>query len=482
MRRKLSRETTVSRSCFGPAETTGKLHDRTALIAQPDNVALIEGAVAIFLSQWQNPNVDIMWGLLDPLVKDPRIAFRNRGLGCAMNAVSLMALALRPEMVTFDLRKPATAMYGRTLQYINLAIQDPIKSIDDETLLTLTLTALFENMYDLWDLPMPPASAHLRGLMSMINARGPEQFLSGMARKIFLYTYFSWTTTAMPELAVAPHLADTYLPPLSDEILHALHMLDRNTMHPAFRLVRIVQKSLELRASSISAVQTAVHSETPAIYAILAKIRAIDNKLWIWNRSLLHADPQWGEEDRLYQMLTTSWYRTHRIFLCDLAIICHQRLAELENESHDLAIWGHVDLAQNAVDEMCGRLPYDFEIDDPRKRKPHLKPRLVPEAKITYLYHASFEHPLLICSMIWTLPATRQRGIAAARRECARNCGLDRPRRIYPKVLIYLPAEQRTRWIHYRQAFEQRLDAAEAERKSAASVWIQRRAKARKEA
>ena len=475
MRRKLSKEPAVSGSS---SETLDPRLNKITLISQPDSAALVEGAVAIFLSQWQNPNVDIFWGLLDPVAQQPTIAFRTGGLKCAMNAVSLMALALRPEMERVDLRRPASTMYGRTLQYINLAIQDPAEAIDDETLLTVSLIAMFERMYDSWDLPMPPASAHIRGLMLMINARGPEQFRSSMARKIFLYAYFTWTTTAMPELAVTPHLAHTHLPPVSYEILQAVQQFDAFGMGPAFSLITIVQKSLTLRASSISAIQTATYSEIAVLYSILAEIRDIDNELWNWNRTLLPADPKWGEEDRLYQMLTTSWYRTHRIFLADLAIICHQRLAELENESHDLAIWEHTDLAQNVVDEICGGIPYDFEVDNPRQRKPHLKPRVVPEAKITYFYHATFEYPLLVCSMVWTLSPLRQRGIAAARKECARHCGLQRPWRAYPKVLIYLPAEQRTRWIRYKQTFDQRLHVADEERKLVANNWFKRRLEA----
>jgi hypothetical protein len=64
-------------------------------------------------------------------------------------------------------------------------------------------------------------------------------------------------------------------------------------------------------------------------------------------------------------------------------------------QPHDLAIWEHTDVAQNAVDEICARIPYDFDFDDPRRRKPHVRPRVVPEAKISYLYHALFEYPLL---------------------------------------------------------------------------------------
>lgn len=230
---------------------------------------------------------------------------------------------------------------------------------------------------------------------------------------------------------------------------------------------------------SISAIQTATFSNMSSLYLILTALRSLDTELWNWNRTLFPTDPNWGKEDRLYQVLLTSWYRTHRIFLADLAIICHQRLAELENLSHDLAIWEHTDLAQNAVDEICARIPYDFDIDNPRQRKPHVKPRVVPEAKITYLYHGSFEYPLLVCSMIWTLPQARQEEINAARRECARNCGMQRPWRTFPKVLTYLPAEQRDGWVRYKRSFKNRLEAADTERQIAATSWVQRRQKTR---
>jgi Fungal Zn(2)-Cys(6) binuclear cluster domain/Fungal specific transcription factor domain len=478
MRRRHLEERLVSRPRSRVVEAEPSLPTRTSLVSQPDSGTLIEGAVATFLSQWDNPNVDIFWCLFDPVAKQPTNSARSWGLGCAMNAVSLMALALRPEMETMDIRRPASTMYGQTLQYINAALQNPAETIDYETLLTVTLIALFERMYDSWDMPMPPVSAHIRGLMSLINARGPAQFQNPMAMKIFLFAYFNWTTTAMPELAVTPHLAHTHLPPLSNEIFHALHEFNIFGRDPAFSLITIVQRSLTLRALSISAIQTATHSSIPSIYSILAEIRSIDTSLWDWNRTLLPTDPHWGQEDRLYQMLLTSWYRTHRIFLADLAIISHQRLAELENKPHDLAIWEYTDVAQNAVDEICARIPYDFDVDDPRRRKPHVKPRVVPEAKITYLYHASFEYPLLVCSMVWTLPQVRHQGIAAARRECSRNCGLQRPWRTYPKVLIYLPAEQRAGWIQYKESFGSRLGAAEDERRIAAECWVTKRQEA----
>jgi hypothetical protein len=473
MRYKVSRESPASRIDSDTARIASSVPLSGGITAQLGGIAFVQGAVAVFLSQWSNKNVDIFWGLFDPLVKDPESSLRHHGLGCAINSVALMALALRPEMETINLRKLALSMYGRSLQSIHQAIQDSVGTLNDENLFTVSLTALFEKMNNYWDLPTPPASVHLRGLISMINARGPQQFRNPLAMKMLLYVYFNWTTTAMPELAVSPHLGHTWLPPLSDDIWRTLRTHDTRFNYPAFRLMKIVQKSMELRASSYAAVRTA-KSDIPAVYKILEEVVTIDRELWNWQKSLLPTDPKWGQGDRLYQMLITSWYRTHRIFLADLAIICHQRLAELEKQNHDLAIWEHVDVAQNAVAEICGRIPY--RIGGLRKQESHLQPRIIPEARITYLYHASLEYPLLVCSMVWTLPEARKRGIEEARQKCARYCGLKRPWSTYPEVLIYLPTDQRAKWIRRKEAFGERLGAADAERRAAAERWVKSRA------
>jgi hypothetical protein len=42
-----------------------------------------------------------------------------------------------------------------------------------------------------------PAAAHIRGMMSMTNARGPGQFQSAAGRRIFLYTYFTWVSSTL---------------------------------------------------------------------------------------------------------------------------------------------------------------------------------------------------------------------------------------------------------------------------------------------
>ena len=263
------------------------------------------------------------------------------------------------------------------------------------------------------------------------------------------------TAQVMPDIAVTPHMAPAFVPPLDAGLIDVLLQHDFGAQEPAFRLLPFIHRSMVLRTTSISSLQLLTSPPNHhSINSILAEIDTLDRELLAWNSSLPHGE--WGEQDHLYQTLTTSYFRTHRIFLADLSIRCYQRLVELDDQNYDKEIWRHVDDAQNAIDNICVRIPYSFGTDNPRKRKPNVEPRVVPNAKTTYLYHASFEYPLLVASMVWTLPPFRQRGIEAARRQCANACGLARPRRNYPKVLVYLTPDERARYIHFRTERAQR--------------------------
>jgi hypothetical protein len=212
----------------------------------------------------------------------------------------------------------------------------------------------------------------------------------------------------MPEIAVMPHMAPVFIPPLGVGLIDILlQHHDFGAQEPAFRLLPLIHRSLVLRATSVSSLPLPSNpSDHESIISIPSEIYALDRELLAWNSSLPHG--LWGEKDHLYQMLTTSLFRTHRIFLADLSIRCYQRLNELDGQSYDEEIWRHVDETQNTIDNICVRIPYNFAPDNPRKRNPRVSPRIIPDAKITYLYHASFEYPLLVASMVWTLPTFRK--------------------------------------------------------------------------
>jgi hypothetical protein len=110
----------------------------------PDKAALIEGTVAAFLSQWSNANVDVWWGALDVATIQSSKSMLKGSLGVALQAVSLMALALRPELKHCNMKRTAATMYGTALKAIKSSLQDPKESLEDNTFIAVMLTALFE--------------------------------------------------------------------------------------------------------------------------------------------------------------------------------------------------------------------------------------------------------------------------------------------------------------------------------------------------
>ena len=118
-----------------PAPSPGPRHDK---------VAFVEAAVVAFLSQWSNANVDVWWSVLDVATIQSSKSMLKGSLGIALQAVSLMALALRPELQHCDMKRSAAMMYGTALRAINLSLQGPKESLEDNTFIAVMLTALFE--------------------------------------------------------------------------------------------------------------------------------------------------------------------------------------------------------------------------------------------------------------------------------------------------------------------------------------------------
>ena len=413
-------------------------------LLQPHENDVVAKAVNDFLSQWINPGVELWWDILHPDILTSLHPFEGECLSTALQAVSVMAVASRTGFQNQDLLRVAAKMYGSALRLINLALQSPVQCLQDNTILAVTLTALFESMQENVDDSL--TAAHLRGMMSMINARGPSQFQTITGRRIFIYAYFGWTSSAMPDMAVMPERANDFVPSFSEEITTILAQPISD--EPAFKLLPLVQKRILLRSTTIPLLQTASDACDPNVpLSILSDIGILNSEFLAWNASLL---PSWGEEDHLYQLLITSWFRTHRVFLADLAIRCFQLLAEIEGKEQDEQIWKRIDQAQNAIDEICVRTPYGFGEDKHELRRPNVSPRTIPTANLTYLYHSSFDCPLLVASMVWTLPQFRQKGIDRARMECARACGLSQPRKRYPKALVCVSKEERERYIQHR--------------------------------
>ena len=116
-------------------------------------------------------------------------------------------------------------------------------------------------------------------------------------------------------------------------------------------------------------------------------------------------------------------FRAHRIFLRDLCVKCHTKLSELDGVDRDEQIGRNAELVQEMVDTMCASIPYTFGDDDPAARAVE-RTVVVPHVEIDFFHHLSFSFPLLVSSMVDSLPAKQKEGIEVARWTCAEMSGL----------------------------------------------------------
>lgn len=116
----------------------------STLSSQPDEQALVEGAVAAYLSQWNHPHVWIWWSALDVSTVSASNSLPKGSFGLALKAVSLMAMAKRPKFHSHDLMRSARIEYGAALKALNRASHDPRQFTDDRVFMALILGATFE--------------------------------------------------------------------------------------------------------------------------------------------------------------------------------------------------------------------------------------------------------------------------------------------------------------------------------------------------
>ena len=252
----------------------------------------------------------------------------------------------------------------------------------------------------------------------------------------------------MPDMAIMPEKANDLVPPLSEDVFECLLLGDDAVKEPGLRLLPLINRSLLLRASSISMLRSAQQDGNAHMPKALAgEIETLESELSMWKASVPDEE---GFGGSMYQLLIMSWHQTHRMFLADLAVRCLQLLAALTQESHIEEICAQVDVAQSAVNEICSRAHTVYNSSDGAEVR--------STTGWTYLYHSSFDYSLLVVSMVDTLPQSRQKGIEEARSECAAACGLDEPRKTYPKVLVVLSLEEKQQYVDHRVVRHQKAE------------------------
>jgi hypothetical protein len=155
-------------------------------------------------------------------------------------------------------------------------------------------------------------------------------------------------------------------------------------------------------------------SELAVINNLLASAKATEKEFSSWCGSL---PPDYRARTDFYTVCAQNIYRCHQIFIQDVKMQCYQLMSTLTEFTYGNKIARSVTTAREMVDKICATTPYEFGDDDPRAREGNavMAAQDIPETKVTLAFHVTFNPPLLIASMVSSIPDMQREGIIAAR-------------------------------------------------------------------
>ena len=161
------------------------------VVWQPVNGGLVQGATAAFMEQFQTDDAEVFWTAFDCTSVLYPTASSSVCFSFALEAISLLAMSLLDKDSTADILRPAIQAYGRALRAINRALKAQDQRTLDHTFMAIELVCLFECLCEV-ESSWGRVELHLRGMMSMLAARGRKQFATKTGRRLFLSAVFLW--------------------------------------------------------------------------------------------------------------------------------------------------------------------------------------------------------------------------------------------------------------------------------------------------
>jgi len=161
-------------------------------------------------------------------------AFRD-----SVNAVSLAGFANAKKSPAIMRR--AQAAYVSALRATNCSLRDPEMAVRDNVLVSVIMLGMYENMIFQDKRSIDAWAKHVHGACTLLNLRGPEQFKSSIARRIF-HQFYGVALLVALETGTTVHegLKSLYehLRPKSDYEVHGRQWTTRivEVMHDAINL------------------------------------------------------------------------------------------------------------------------------------------------------------------------------------------------------------------------------------------------------
>lgn len=165
------------------------------------------------LSSWFNSfillhrNSDTQRGYLEYLVPLYTSARHESPISLATSAVAtgIFARRLQHRHVLGLGRK----LFGDALTLTREALQDPVQSKEDGTLMAVLLLGMIEGFLAIAD-GRPPSDAHLKGALALVKHRGRDGFRTNISRRLFASVQTQTVSRAVKEAAPPEKLLDNW--------------------------------------------------------------------------------------------------------------------------------------------------------------------------------------------------------------------------------------------------------------------------------
>jgi len=135
-------------------------------------------------------------GYLESLVPVYASARPGSPVSLATSAVAIITFARRPQYR--QLLAVGLKTFGNALALTRKALQDPLQSKEDETLMAVLLLSMIEGLLALTD-KKRPSNAHSDGALALVRHRGRDNFKTDISRRLFASVQTQTVSRAMKE-------------------------------------------------------------------------------------------------------------------------------------------------------------------------------------------------------------------------------------------------------------------------------------------
>ncbi|MCJ1404948.1 hypothetical protein MMC11_008174 [Xylographa trunciseda] len=279
----------------------------------------------------------------------------------------------------------ALKVFGESMALTRKALQSPIESKNDQTLMAVLLLSMAEGLLAMAN-RNTPSGAHAQGAIALVKYRGKDNFKSDISQRLFIAVQTQMVGHAVQHSAPVEKLPEEFT-----EYMKAL------PSNAATRLTALEAEVANLLASARGTFDPDQAVSNSQLFELSASAADIDDKLRHWADSVprqwnplpakdnsppaLAKFQAYGKRMDIYpEVWVVSIWNSYRILHIAVqeVIACCAAFGEMIDQvpgSTNYRIQDHTEAGQRLVDDICASIPYclgsrvkheaDSEIDYP---------------------------------------------------------------------------------------------------------------------